>query len=242
MPKSRFAVAVLVGLVCIAGQAVADEPPPPWQNTASLGYLSTSGNTDTQSFALEYSLKHTPDPWGLEVLARMLRAESDGDRTAERYEAGMRASRALNQRWSVYAGAAALKDEFAGLDLRWGLVAGAAFHLLQGPTHDLALNAGLAWTSEDPTVGSSFDYLGAELGAAYAWNFSKTASLTEALRFSPSFDDTDDWRLVSETVLKATLTSVLAVKLGYEWRYDNEPIAGFDSTDTATTVSLVAKF
>jgi putative salt-induced outer membrane protein YdiY len=135
-----------------------------------------------------------------------------------------------------------LKDQFAGLDLRWGVEAGAACRLLQGPTHDLAISAGLTWTTEDPTVGGTFDYFGAELGAAYAWNFSKTASLTEAIRFNPSFDDTDDWRLVSETALKATLTSILAVKLGYEWRYDNQPIAGFVTTDRATTVSLVAKF
>lgn len=242
MRNRSLVLIVLVVSLCVALEALADEPPPPWLNTASFGYLSTSGNTDTQSFALEYSLKHTPDPWGLDVLAKMLRAETDGELTAERYEAGIRASRALSGRWSVYAGAAALKDQFAGLDLRWGVEAGAAYHLLQGPTHDLTANAGLTWTTEDPTVGDTFDFMGAGLGAAYAWNFSKTASLTEALRFSPSFDDTDDWRLVSETALKATLTSILAVKFGYEWRYDNQPIAGFETTDTATTVSLVAKF
>jgi putative salt-induced outer membrane protein YdiY len=63
---------------------------------------------------------------------------------------------------------------------------------------------------------------------------------TEKLRFYPDFDQTSNWRVGSETALKASLTGHLALQVGYDYRYSNTPVPGYRTTDTATTVSLVA--
>jgi putative salt-induced outer membrane protein YdiY len=98
----------------------------------------------------------------------------------------------------------------------------------------------------------SNDYVGGIAGLNYAWQISETAKLSEALVYLPNFDDSGDWRAVSETALQAAISSKLALKLGYLVRYDNEPaVAGvdadgaavyFDDTDTTTTVSVVWSF
>jgi putative salt-induced outer membrane protein YdiY len=46
---------------------------------------------------------------------------------------------------------------------------------------------------------------------------------------------------VSDTALEAAISAKLAMKLGFQYLYDNVPVAGFEKTDTKSTVSLVVK-
>ena len=85
-------------------------------------------------------------------------------------------------------------------------------------------------------------FLGALLGLNYEFKITDSSSLTQLLLLTPNFDDSDDWRLRSETALKAAINAWLAVKLGYEVRYRNQPIGDADSTDTTSSASVVFSF
>jgi putative salt-induced outer membrane protein len=239
---SRFAAAVIAVSVAGGTALAADAPAGSWKGSLGLSYLATTGNSSTQSFGMEFGLTRIPDPWGLDLRVKFLRAEDSGTLKAERYEAGVRASRALGDRWQAFVGASGLRDRFAGIDFRGVLESGATYKMLLGPVHTLSFDFGLAWTSQNPTEGARFSYWGGLAALNYVWTLSKTAALTEAFKFYPNFDTSSGWRLTSETALKASLTELLAIKLGYEFRYDNRPEPGFKKTDTASTVSLVATF
>jgi putative salt-induced outer membrane protein len=230
----------------------------PWSGSAGLSYVATSGNSDTSTFGAEFVMKREPTPWGLEVGATFMRAEDDGTRKAERYTARARGDRALSERWTYFVGLNGERDQFAGYDMRAFVETGATYAALNGPTHELTFEGGLTWTKEDfiscPNeefshcsdeafpAGDSSDYAGAVLGLAYQWNISDDTFLSERLLGYPNFDDSDRWRLTSETAIQTSLSSVLAFKAGFLLRYENEPLPGVEDTDTTTTLSLVAKF
>lgn len=238
--------AVLLLAMPAAAQDEAEgeaQPEPLWVNNLGLSYLSTSGNTDTQTFGLDFRMERKPTPWGLEVVASFNRADQDGELTAERYFVSAQAKRALSERWELFGGISGEKDEFAGFDLRTVVDAGVTYHALLGPTHLLSFDAGLAWTDEDRIEPEEdVSYLGGILGLSYEWKFSESASFTERLELYPNFDDTSDWRLNSVTAVTASLTKVLALQASYEVRYRNQPIGDNDDTDTATKISVVANF
>ena len=238
----RTCVAGLVVLLSALPVAADDAAKTPWSGSLGLSLLATTGNSDTDSLGVEFGLKRVPDPWGIEIGAKYLRATQDGITNAERYLAGVRGTRALDDRWSVFVGASGERDTFAGFDLRGILEGGATYKLLTGTVHALAVDGGLTWTKLNPVSGSNRSFVGGIVGAAYQWTLSKTSAFTEQLRLYPDFDRTNDWRATSETALKASLTDTLALKAGYEVRYSNEPVPGFHKTDTASTVSLVASF
>jgi len=219
----------------------AEEPPKsPWSGSLGLAFLSTTGNSRTQTLGLDLGAKWASDPWGLEFVGKFLRSSKDGSTDAERSLAGVRGTRILDERWSLFAGVSGERDTFAGFDLRAIVEGGATYKFLLGPVHELAFDGGLTWTRENRVVGKDRSFLGGLLGAAYKWTLSETAAFTEKFRFYPDFDETSAWRIASETALKASLTGRLALQLGYDVRYSNQPVPGFDKTDTATTVSLVA--
>jgi putative salt-induced outer membrane protein len=241
LKKALTAVAILL-LMTTPGLAEETEESPAWQGSLGLSLVATSGNSDTKTLGLDFSLGKTPDPWGLKLDASFIHSEQEGETTAERYSLHLRGERSLGGRWQLFTGVSGLQDKLAGYDMRVVFEGGATFHALRQPRHELSLDSGLTWTKEDLTLGGSDDYLGGLLGLAYKWQISDSAAFSERLIWYPNFDESGDWRATSETALQAAVSSRLALKLGYQLRYENQPVEGFDDTDATTRVSLVVTF
>lgn len=242
-PSVALALAFLAGTGPAAAQDAAAAPPEPlWKGSVSLTYLATSGNAETESLGSSVAFERRPTPWGFQIAADFSRAEQDGEETAERLFGRFRSERRLDRSWSLFGGLSGERDRFAGFDLRAIFELGATRRLLHGPRHELSLDGGLTWTREDLTAGGEEDGLGAVLGALHAWQISEPARLTQRLFHYPSLEDSDDWRLHYKVDVAASLSRVLALKLAYELRYDHQPVAGFEDTDTTLSTSLVLTF
>jgi putative salt-induced outer membrane protein len=244
--RTLLYAAVLLLLATSASFAQEEEEgkkEPAWTGELGLAFLATSGNSDTETFGIDFILEREPDPWGLTALARFNRAEDSGVKTAERYFAQARARRALSDRWEYFFGLSGERDQFAGFDLRAIAETGASYKAIDSPKHRLAFDGGVTWTDEDRIEPEpDTESLGALAGLIYEWKISETSSLTQRLVIYPNFDESDDWRVDSDTALTADISTLFAVKLSYEIRYRNLPIGTNDDTDTTTRVSLVAKF
>jgi len=250
MPRHFFVPLLLVLVSAAASPLVGQEdcpcpppppPPPLWTGSLGLSYLATTGNTDTETLGFTGAFARLPTPWGVEFQAAANRAESEGTTTAERYFAGARGKRAFGDRWQMFGGASYESDEFAGFESRMILEAGGIWRALLGPVHTLDFDAGLTWTDEEPVIGAGIDSFGALAGLAWEWKFSETASFRERLVAYPNFDESDDWRVRSETSLEAALATSWALRLSYLFTRDNLPAPGFEKDDSTTSISLVWK-
>jgi putative salt-induced outer membrane protein len=248
MKRWMLVIGLILGLSALPAMAqeaegAGEAPEPIWTGSLGLAYLATTGNSETSTFGLNFTTERKPTPWGLTITGRFNRNEDDGVLTAERYSLGGRARRALGERWELFGGLSAERDEFAGFELLLLAEAGVTYKALVGPKHHLSFDAGLTWTDEnriepEPDV----DFMGAVLGLDYEWKISDNSSFTQALDFYPNFDESSDWRLTSMTALQSAVNSWLAVKLGYEIRYRNQPIGDNEDTDTTSTASVVFTF
>lgn len=63
--------------------------------------------------------------------------------------------------------------------------------------------------------------------------------MRERLIVYPSFEDSDNWRLRSETAIEAALAASWALRVGFLHTRDNLPPLGFEKSDSSTSVSLV---
>jgi putative salt-induced outer membrane protein YdiY len=207
-----------------------------------LSFVTNSGNSDSTSFGFTGDYKNTFDEWGLKISAVAIKAATNDETTAERYTFAARGERALSGEWTAFGGLSAERDRFAGYNLRGIVEAGAAYQLVEGDDHNLGVDGGLTWTSEDVVDGPTSDFFGGLLGATYVYTFSETSSFGERLVLYPNFDQSSDWRATSETSLQASLSETTALRLTVLFRYDNEPVPGYKDTDTTTMASLVVSF
>ncbi len=211
-----------------------------WEGEAGLSFLATSGNTETETLGLDFQLASTPEPWGVELVAQLQRAEEDSVQTAERYYLSARLKRSLGERWDFFLGLSGEQDEFAGLDLRTLVETGFVYTVPTKETHALSIDLGATWTDEDRVPPEpDTDHIGAILGLAYEWKISETATFSERLATFPNFDDSDDWRFESTTALTASINARFAIQVAYELRFRNRPIGERDDTDATTKISLV---
>ncbi|MCG6949478.1 MAG: DUF481 domain-containing protein [Acidobacteria bacterium] len=241
---------LLMGLICALGSSFAladetteEEVEPTWKGALGLAWVATSGNTDTSTFGLDFELERKPEPWGLTFLVHGNRAEDNGEKTAENYLVSGRAVRSLSGRWEVFGGLAWARDPFAGFDSQTLATTGATYHAVKTERHQLSFDMGLSYTWEDRVPPSEdVDFFGGILGLSWEWKLGESSKLVERLVLIPNFDDSDDWRVASDTAIEADVNQWLALRFGFGIRHRNQPIDDAESTDTTSKASVVFNF
>ena len=213
-----------------------------WKLDGSLSYLATSGNTDTSSAGLALDFRRVYEIWMIEAGATAIQARKDGATDAESYAALVRGSRALSERMSLTSGWKGEKDRFAGVNFRSTVDLGVGWKVRTDPKWSVDAVGGVTWTYEDfTTTDDGGNHPGLLLGGRSEVKISENASTTQVIRIEPNLDDSDDYRIDATIGVESSLTDVLAVKLGYDLRYDNQPVPGFEKTDGRVTASIVVK-
>ncbi len=248
----RLTAFAALALMAVAGRvsaqpaappaAPAAPPPPPWQVQLGASFVGTSGNTSTSSVGADFSFRRTWPVWQFDATASAVRASDSGATTAERLLGTLRGKRTLTDLVAFTGGWRAERDRFAGLSFRSVLDGGLSWALVRQPAWTMDGITAATWTHETRLEGPSLDDPGALLQALSKVILSKTATTTQRFTFYPDFSTASNYRTEAELALQGTLTGILALKVGYLWRYSNDPVPGFLKSDQAVTASIVLTF
>jgi len=252
--KKQFFFMLLL-IVFFSIQAHAQEPPPappePPPHTctgsAELSFVSTSGNTDTQTLGLGGSIECKPNKWTYTAKAAFIRSEADDVETAKSLDTLFRAARDLAPRLKAYGQFIYFQNEFAGIENRYAVEGGLAYMLIVHPKHTLEIDGGIGYTKEDRVevigiLDEDLSFATARTGAIYRWKISENAEFGDDTGFTFNLNDGNDWRFGNVAYIAAKLTTVFALKFSYAVTYLNNPVPGFGKTDTITSAAVVAKF
>ena len=246
MPTNKN-VTLLGLLACLTAPiaSAADQPPAkPWSDEAELSYVETGGNSQVKTLSTKNLLKAKfTDRFAGSWKLAALRGETAGALTAERYLTELRLDYLFTDQLYTFATLGWSKDEFAGINSSTYVGPGLGYKFLTGPRHLLAAEAGLLYVSERYTNATESDRLDGRLFGTYTFAFSDKNKFVQTLEYLHDFDESDNYRVNSETALVTTLTSLLAIKVSYAVRYDNLPIPStLEKTDTTLSVALIASF
>jgi putative salt-induced outer membrane protein len=217
-------------------------PPPAQEGTAEFSFVGTTGNAPTSALGLGGEYIARPAPWLFRAKANYVRNESEDELKAEAFRGLFRATRTITDRLSAFAEYGYLHDQFAGIDARNTIDGGITVALVRPQPHQFDVDAGLGYAHEDRVVGENLSTAQALAGARYKYTLSETAEITDDLVFTFSLSDSDDWRTGNSAALTVKITTLFSLKLSNIIRYVNAPPPDFETTDTLTSVALVAKF
>jgi len=228
--------------VLVFAQAAPPEPPPRQEGSSEFAFVSTTGNADTSTLGVSGEYHFRPDLWHFQWKAAYVRNESAEILSAEAFRFLFRSDRSLTTRATAFGQYTYLHDAFAAIDHR-NVVAGGLSYLLVPPApHELWVDGGIGYTNEQRLVGDDISTAIGLTGVRYKFKLSDTAEVSDDLGMEFSFSNGDDWRLNNLASVTAKLTTVFALKLSYATRYVNAPAPGIETTDTITSMALVAKF
>lgn len=233
-------------LLLIGTRAAAQQPPVPpkpvWDLKLGLSYLATTGNTGTSSAGIDANYRQVWGPWSLEGAAAAVQATRNDEETAENYHIQLRSQRKVADTLQLTAGLKGERNRFAGIDYRTILDTSLRWSLLDSPLLKVHTLSGLSWTREEPRGERPFDdSFGALVQINGLAKLSPTAEFNSQITTYPDLENTGDYRINGHLGIQAALNAHLALRLGYELRYDNEPVRGFERTDTTSTASLVVQ-
>jgi len=212
-----------------------------WSGVGELGFVTTSGNTD--STALNFSLEfiRTTENWRYRFAGTGLMTSEDGDKDNERYQAEAQADRKLGEKGYLFGVYRYDADKFGTYDPSQTFTVGYGRELMKSETHVLIGEIGVGYRKlKERVSGESDSDAILRLLLDDSWQVFKTTMWTNRLLIETGSNNTfTQWN----TGLSVAMNAKLAVKLGFELRNNSDiPPGDSDKTDTITSVNLVYNF
>jgi putative salt-induced outer membrane protein len=220
-----------------AAQAPAPAgPPDPFVGSVALGYLSTSGNTETTngnaSFKTDWDLD---GPWRHTWTALAITARTSDVTTAKAYAAGYKGARDINELSYLFASGDWRQDRFSGFDRQATEAVGYGRRLIDTNRQRLAVEGGVGAKQSDLTDGRKFDEGIVRGGLDYLLRISDNAEFSQRLLIEQG----DENRYSESTsALKARIIGDIALVLSFVIKNNSDVPVGVQNTDRFTAISL----
>lgn len=239
----------------------ASPPPPagakkksPWDSQIELGLTSTDGSTQDTSLRLGLRTSRKTERSLLRGDASHRLTTSRGDRTENRFTAGLfgEANR-RDSRWSAFGQGRLDVDEFQAWDRRITLGGGAGYRILdfkgqddEGQRYDLLTLTGRVGGGFRKEYGSPTEEVVPEglLGLELAYRISKNQRLSAVSTMYPDLAESGEIRLVSTLDWSIDIEQMdgISLKIGLVHEYESQTDIGVPHNDVAAQALLVVDF
>jgi putative salt-induced outer membrane protein len=226
---------LLVAPFVAVAEAEQDEGEGGWSGAVRLGYLATSGNTDTDNLNARFELGYAAGRWAHSGFAAALGAREQDRTTAEAYELGARTTFDFNPFDYTFARLNWRKDKFSGFDEQFSQAVGYGRRLINHPRQTLNVEIGAGARQATLRDGERQNDAILRLGNDYEFRFTETSSFKFDLSVESGSDNT-----YSEAVsaVRTQLLGRLGLVVSYTVRNNSSVPPGSRRTDTFSALSL----
>lgn len=228
-------------LLLLSSHVYADDQEKRLGDKAELAFVQTGGNTEVTTLAAKNELSYKfSRRWSSIWKAGMLYGETEGVKSAERYETNLRFDFEYSEIVNFYARVGWMQDKFAGFDQRYTVGPGVGHKFLRGPRHFLLLELGGNYAHEMYTDETRNEFLEGRAFGEYKYTFNDMVNFSQQVEYLHNFKDAQKYKAISITALETKLNDHFSIKTAYEVRYDHNPTPDtLKNTDTLLSVSLV---
>ncbi len=212
----------------------------PWDGKIQAGASFASGNSDNVAAGLSIDAARTAGPWVHNVKAYVDIAEADGVTSQERWGASYKLDYAFSERTYVYGRFSYDQDEFSGFDYRLFAGAGLGHFFFKSEPFKLKLEGGPGYRYSPIELSDAIEEEVALFAASEAdWVVREGVIFEQDVNVTWTSPTTT---LQSISALRTELTDAISTAISFEYRYETNPPAGRQNTDTIARASLVYGF
>ena len=216
-----------------------EEPEGPWSGKTTLGYLATSGNTETSTLNAGFEVGYTTGKWAHLFNAAAVNASDSDVTTAEAYDVGWKSERRLTDHDYLFGRLNWRKDRFGGYDTQFSQTVGYGRRLIDADQHKLNAEIGVGARQSETQLGIKEDDTIFRGGLYYTWLLSETAEFRQDVTVESGDANT---YVESVTALAAKVFGDLALVASYTIKNNSDVPALIEKTDTYSALSLEYAF
>ncbi len=252
--KKSFMLMLAVSLLTVTNVYAADEKKAteesPWKSSVELGFIRTTGNTETQTTAIKADATYEVDKWRHNAYAEGYGQQSKNDTgetvvSAERYEISGKSDYKFKEYDYVFGLVKLQKDRFSGFVYDHIVSAGYGRKVIKQKDMelDVEIGPGVRFFKVDPepavTDAGSESEAVLRLAGKYWWDITGNSKFTQELSTDIGETITSSQSI---TGLQANINSTLALKFTYTVRHKTKVPDGNEKLDTETAMTLVYSF
>jgi len=249
MKKSCYLfMLMLAGLLTVTGNVLAadaEKEKSPWKSSAELGFINTTGNTETQTTAAKADAVYEIEKWRhtghAEGYGQKSKDEATGESvvSAERYELSGKSDYKFTEHDYAFGQVKLKKDRFSGFEYEDTVSLGYGRKVIKQEDMELDLEIGPGIRFYKVDDGESNNEALLVLAGKYWWAITDNSKFIQELYFDIGEEYTDS---KSITGVQANINKTLALKFTYTIRNKSEVPADTEKTDTETALTLVYNF
>ncbi|MEL0635384.1 MULTISPECIES: DUF481 domain-containing protein [Marinomonas] len=239
-------LAILATQMAYADTNPQNKTQKPWQGSAELGMILTTGNSQTTNINSKLNIVQQLKKWRNTYTFSSIYADSDDTKTEEQYRGTVQGDYIFNDHQFWYVRGAYDKNLFSGYEYQSSTSTGYGNRFWQEDDGSyLEASVGLGYRNniidENNTTDDSERTPITRFSATYEKNLSKTSLFRQELNTEIG---TEHGSSITESVssLQANIVDNLAMKVSYRIKYSSEVPADTENTDTETTVSMLYSF
>ncbi|WP_394221359.1 YdiY family protein [Alteromonas gracilis] len=243
---------VLASLVAISLSPAVfaqDDEVKPFTMEGELGFISTTGNTDTTSINAGITAHQELEDWSndylIEGLYRQETIENDEGEdedvtSAQKFFASAQGNYKLANPDNRLFGFASYEDDrFSNFNYQATLAVGWNQKVLENKRHTLEYSIGPGYSFIETQDEEDLDSVIVRASSVYSWKISDTARFTQTVSTEMGSDNT---KSRAETALTATISGNLSMRLSFKLDHNTNVDEDIEKLDTETAVSLVYNF
>lgn len=244
MNKFISAALLLSTVSTFSGTSLAGQ----WKGQGEAGFVSASGNTDSESANVGLKFENIGDIWGQEVLLAIYRASNAGQTSADNFSAAYKLKRELSDDSYLFGSLSYLDDDFDGFTEQSSIALGYGHKVIDSESTkwDLELGLGYRDTRKLLSLADGTKVEGDDLsGVTLVLNSNFKHQLTDNTQFVDNFRSeagSDNTFIENDAALVVSMNDRFALKAGILLRHNTDPAPGADETDTITSLNLVYNF
>ena len=233
-------LSVLIAALLVAGNAVAEEVPKSlWKASAELGFVATSGNTETETLNAKASASTDRKQWRHKGEITALKSSDDVNTTAQKYTLMVQSDYKLEGKNFLFGVVTYDDDKFSGYEYRVTEAIGYGRRVIEETDMILDLEIGPGARQSKLDSGDTDNEAILRAAANFGWTISKTSKFSEALTVEAGEDVTVT---KSVTSLSSQIEGNLSMKITFTYKNTSEVPVGVEETDTETAITLVYNF
>ncbi|MFT7412706.1 MAG: putative salt-induced outer membrane protein [Paraglaciecola sp.] len=234
---------ILIGFFS-AGNALAADEVKPFSMDGELGYIATTGNTETTSIKGKLFAHQELTQWSndfmIEALYKKDKIDDVKQTTAQKYFLSGQGNYKLdNPDHRLFGFASYEDDKFSSFDSQATLAAGWSQKMWGDNESQFSYSMGPGYSFAETNGGENQNGLILRAALDYQWKISDTANFKQLLSSETGDENT---KSKSETSVSAIISGALSLKVSLILDYNSDVADDIDNLDTQTAVTLVYNF
>lgn len=225
---------IIFNLIVLGAVLFADDSP--FSAKAELGYIQTSGNSDSESLNFDAKAKKKWQRHSLELEADAQLAKNNDEESTNRFTSeidyGYEYSKVLT--YGYIAGYK--RDKFSGYDYQLFSGPMMEYKAISTPKTNFDLEFALLYAKDKLETKDSDSYVAYRFRGIYTHKIIETLKFEEDFSFRGSFEDANNYFIVSKTSLINKITDIISA--GVTYRVDHANIVPLDRVKTDRTFMI----